>query len=418
MRNVISSIKNGWGKLGKSKQVVLAVSALVLVLVASGGVYLAARTGQPADSAAVASPSPTPAPTPTPISRPDPPDEFTGAYTGQSVQLEWQGMEGVTYALWRNGKPIAEKLTEPMYEDGGYARDNRYQLMARREGLVSDMITLQVSAGPAAPNNVKASFDVKTKLMRLSWGFDGEGATFSVTARNREDETVVLSTVNEITDHFYEIDAEYSTAYACNVIAVDGNGVESLPVEVTIETDPAPTPTPSPTPAPTPTPPPTCILIMEIQNGSAEMGSVYPDAYMHSCTQGEVVSISATPEEGYLFDHWELWGDGAVGSTVSEDTTVTLSGDCTVTAYFTIDNFTTYLLTVDVIPWGCGDVWADEGFHHYGDEISLSAMPEEGYEFNQWQGLPWGVNSYSENVSFAMPAESLNITAIFSRSSW
>jgi len=67
-------------------------------------------------------------------------------------------------------------------------------------------------------------------------------------------------------------------------------------------------------------------LTIEV-NGS---GSTIPAAGTHQYEEGEIVSISATPDEGWQFDGWT----GDVDNPNSASTTVTIDGDKTVTASF------------------------------------------------------------------------------------
>ena len=60
-------------------------------------------------------------------------------------------------------------------------------------------------------------------------------------------------------------------------------------------------------------------------------GTVTPDLGTHQYVSGEVVSITATPLPGYMFDSW----GGDVANPDDSNTTVTMTEDRIVTAYFT-----------------------------------------------------------------------------------
>jgi len=60
-------------------------------------------------------------------------------------------------------------------------------------------------------------------------------------------------------------------------------------------------------------------------------GTVTPDLGTHQYVSGEVVSITATPLPGYVFDGW----GGDVANPDDSNTTVTMTEDRIVTAYFT-----------------------------------------------------------------------------------
>ncbi|MGD9118650.1 MAG: hypothetical protein PVJ08_07985, partial [Dehalococcoidia bacterium] len=72
-------------------------------------------------------------------------------------------------------------------------------------------------------------------------------------------------------------------------------------------------------------------------------GSTDPAAGVYSCGEGLVVPITAIPAPGYKFDHW----DGDVGDTGLANTTVTMDGDKTVTAYFI--EIPEYTITASVV---------------------------------------------------------------------
>jgi hypothetical protein len=59
-------------------------------------------------------------------------------------------------------------------------------------------------------------------------------------------------------------------------------------------------------------------------------GTINPAAGVHPYDEGTVVNITATPASGYAFDHWD--GD----CTGNGSCQVTMSGDRSVTAYFTV----------------------------------------------------------------------------------
>jgi hypothetical protein len=61
-----------------------------------------------------------------------------------------------------------------------------------------------------------------------------------------------------------------------------------------------------------------------------EGGTTEPEMGEHTYAEDAVVAISATPNAGYVFDHWE----GDVADPDSASTTVTMDGDKTVTAHF------------------------------------------------------------------------------------
>ena len=98
---------------------------------------------------------------------------------------------------------------------------------------------------------------------------------------------------------------------------------------------------------------------------------------------GTVVTLTADPAAGYIFDHWS--GD-ASGNT--DTVTITMDSNKTVTAQFTAtDNYT---LTVVVDPvYGGNEVQISplQDLYEPGTVVTLTADPAEGYIFDHWSGV-------------------------------
>jgi hypothetical protein len=109
-------------------------------------------------------------------------------------------------------------------------------------------------------------------------------------------------------------------------------------------------------------------------------GTTDPPEGLHSYAEGSVVDITATPNEGYEFNHW---GDACSG-TDPNDCQVTMDGDKTVTAYFTA--LPQYTLTVSTT--GTGTVTLDPagGTYYSGTTVTLTPVPGACYEFGGWSG--------------------------------
>jgi Divergent InlB B-repeat domain/Right handed beta helix region len=69
----------------------------------------------------------------------------------------------------------------------------------------------------------------------------------------------------------------------------------------------------------------------------AGTGSIDPEAGIHLISSGATVTVIAEPISGYAFDFWTATGNAAVTDNSSATTTVTISGDATVTAHFKED---------------------------------------------------------------------------------
>ena len=91
-------------------------------------------------------------------------------------------------------------------------------------------------------------------------------------------------------------------------------------------------------------------------------------------SQGTQVSITATPNTGYSFSGWSN------GSTANP-LTVNLNSNTTVTANFQLI-VTSYTLTVSAGEGG--SVLSEGGEYEEGTEVTITATPDEGYEFTGW----------------------------------
>ena len=131
-----------------------------------------------------------------------------------------------------------------------------------------------------------------------------------------------------------------------------------------------------------PNTPPTQIVKQYALTASAgDGGSVTGGGTFASGTQ---VSLTATPTSGYSFSGWSN------GSTANP-LTVTLNSNTSITANFQVI-VNSYTLTVTAGEGG--SVSTEGGEYEEGTEVTITATPEEGYEFIGWSD---GENS-SERV--------------------
>ena len=106
--------------------------------------------------------------------------------------------------------------------------------------------------------------------------------------------------------------------------------------------------------------------------------------------------IQATAAPHYHFDHWSN------GRTANPDT-LYLEGDSTVTAFFAID---THMVSVTLNDEAMGSV-VGAGAYPYSTEVSLEAVPEEGYRF-----VRWGDGSTDNPAVFTLMGDT-TVSAIF-----
>ncbi len=142
-------------------------------------------------------------------------------------------------------------------------------------------------------------------------------------------------------------------------------------------------------------------------NITAENGNVATDlapTNLENYTNGDVVSLTATPDEYYQFDGWEGDANGTMNPL-----TVTMDTDKNITALFskvqvtlttTANNGT---ITVDKTPVN--------GTYDINTEVTLTAVPDEGYQFDGWSGDATGTT----NPLTITTDSNKNITALFSK---
>ena len=132
-------------------------------------------------------------------------------------------------------------------------------------------------------------------------------------------------------------------------------------------------------------------------------GTTSPSIGDHVYEHGTVVNISATPCPGWEFVNWT----GPVASPSSQNTTVTMNADKTVTAHFSA---ITPTLTMQVD--GCGSTMPSVGDHvrTWSEVVGISAVPCPGWAFDSWIGDV--ANSTSPMTTVTMDADK-TVTARF-----
>ncbi|MBZ0122625.1 MAG: hypothetical protein K8F31_01910, partial [Roseovarius sp.] len=125
-------------------------------------------------------------------------------------------------------------------------------------------------------------------------------------------------------------------------------------------------------------------------------GSVSPTAGTYK--SGTVVPITATPAQGWAFDHWT---GSLTGST--NPTSLTMNANKSVTAVFVQG----CSLTTAVV--GSGSISPSGGLYNYGQVIQLTATPATGWRFDHWSGALSG----STNPSNLTMDGDKSVTATF-----
>ena len=107
-------------------------------------------------------------------------------------------------------------------------------------------------------------------------------------------------------------------------------------------------------------------------------GTTDPAEGVHGYLEGSSVVISATPALGYEFTGWT--GDC---SLVGDDCQVTMDGDKTITANFTLVE---YNLDITIVGNGSVIKLPNQTTYHYGESVQLTADPDEDWAFDSWSG--------------------------------
>lgn len=116
--------------------------------------------------------------------------------------------------------------------------------------------------------------------------------------------------------------------------------------------------------------------------------------------EGSLVTITATPDEGYRFT---AWSDGNTSAT----RTIVIKENTTLIAYF--EAITTYTVTVNTADGGTTNIQGTQSYVE-GTELALYATPDATHDFDYWL-----VNStqYTANPLLLTVTQPLTITPVF-----
>jgi hypothetical protein len=118
-------------------------------------------------------------------------------------------------------------------------------------------------------------------------------------------------------------------------------------------------------------------------------GTTNPSAGTHTISEGTVVTVTATANTWYTFDHWSgaCTGSGACS--------VTMDADRSVTANFTA--IPTHTLTMAVNPVGSGTTNPPLGVNTFaaGSVVTPTATANPNYSFDHWSGACTGSGTCS-----------------------
>ncbi|MEM3697240.1 MAG: hypothetical protein QXQ94_07050 [Candidatus Bathyarchaeia archaeon] len=139
------------------------------------------------------------------------------------------------------------------------------------------------------------------------------------------------------------------------------------------------------------------INISPIDGGYVNFNKTVPYHY------GDVVELTAVPNAGWSFSHWEGDLNGS-----QNPTTIIIDDNKTVTAVFTQDH---YILTITILGNGNVTIEPNKLTYTYGENVTLSATAYPGWMFAGWSGD----TSSSENPITIMMNSNESVTAIFTQ---
>jgi hypothetical protein len=153
----------------------------------------------------------------------------------------------------------------------------------------------------------------------------------------------------------------------------------------------------------------TAIFEMDVQEHTLTVapptgqGTTTPATGNHTYNMGAVVSVTATPASGWLFDHWT----GPVANANSATTTITMNDDATVAAVFVQQQYT---LTIAVTGQGTTTPAAGTQSYVAGTVVQLTAAPAQDWRFKEWTGPV--ADPASANTSVTVDGN-ITVTAVF-----
>mgnify|MGYP006298377495 CR=1 FL=1 len=136
----------------------------------------------------------------------------------------------------------------------------------------------------------------------------------------------------------------------------------------------------------------------------AGSGSVSPPAGTHTYDEGTTLTLTATPDAGWLFDGWS----GDVSGS-SSSLTITLNSDTQVTANFVEEDPDPVYYTLTLAVSGEGSVSDVGGTYEANTQVSIMAYPAAGNIFAGWSGDASGT---SETITITMDSDKA-VTASF-----
>ena len=123
---------------------------------------------------------------------------------------------------------------------------------------------------------------------------------------------------------------------------------------------------------------------------------------------GTTITLTATPNKGYHFKEWQVISGGV---TIKDNKFTMPNDNVEVKAVFEEDVPAPTEFTITMKTDGNGTASASHAKAIVGTEITLTATPNKGYHFKEWQVISGGVTI--KNNKFIMPSANVEVKAIF-----
>ncbi len=252
-----------------------------------------------------------------------------------------------------------------------------------RGATVTDSFKIYVNRFPEEPVAVfpeNGATEISTEVT-LEWTCtdpDEDYLTFSVFFGDAEDQLDMVIENTPLTSHELGV-LEPATEYFWKVIASDEHGASTTGELWSFRTV-------------KPTPEGPKMMVIEPEG----KGTVTPEPGTYVFEEGEVVRLSAEPEEGWKFTKWEINGQESEEAELN----IEMHEDKTAKAFFSLKE---YSIEASAEPEGSGLVNGvavfEEVFSH-GERVELIAQELEGFSFLEWSGDVDGVNKKEPVLAF------------------
>lgn len=150
------------------------------------------------------------------------------------------------------------------------------------------------------------------------------------------------------------------------------------------------------------------------------MGSTTPAPGTYTYYVGDTVSATATANEGYLFEGWNITVMGQTINYTDESIDIVIpaiAAGLTINAQAVFAPIPTYTVTLTVSDTlghpGVGGTVTGAGEYYEGDMVTITATPDEGYLFLGWYNQSGEMVYTDATNTFEMDAEDITLNAVF-----